>query len=54
MILVLFELNHDSVVTAVRVYDIEPFTDHWDRELAFTNQVSSSHVRLVSYNLNIT
>ena len=45
------EFNRDSCLTAIRVYDVEPYTDSWDRDLPFTNQISNSHIRLVSSNL---
>lgn len=47
------ELNRDSLLHSTRVYDVEPFTDHWNRDLPYTNQASCSHIRLVSLDFEI-
>ena len=41
------DFDRESSLTAVRVYDLEPYTDRWDYDLPYTNMTSNSHIRLV-------
>ena len=41
------EMDRESSLSAVRVYDLEPYTDRWNYDLPYTNMTSNSHVRLV-------
>lgn len=42
------DLNRESPLTSVRVYDLEPYSDMWNQDLPYTNMVTNSHIRIVS------